>query len=80
MSSQSSPIVNVLSRLDAVSLSGTGQWRARCPAHDDYGPSLSVRETVAGGVLLFCFAGCETADVVEAIGLRMADLYAPGQR
>jgi DNA primase len=78
--SSETPIVNVLSRLDAVSMRGTGQWRARCPAHDDHGPSLSVRETVAGGVLLFCFAGCETADVVEAIGLRMADLYAPGQR
>jgi DNA primase len=77
--SSETPIVNVLSRLDAVSMRGTGQWRARCPAHDDSQPSLSVRETVGGGVLLFCFAGCETADVVAALGLRMADLYAPGR-
>lgn len=51
-----------------------GQIKARCPAHDDRNPSLSVRE-VGGKVLLCCFAGCAAADVVAALGLSMADLF-----
>ena len=47
-----------------------GRLRAmmRCPAHDDRRPSLSV-EQAGDKVLLNCFAGCETADVLEAVGL-----------
>jgi putative DNA primase/helicase len=38
-----------------------------CPVHDDRSPSLSVR--VGDTALLFkCFAGCDTIDVVRAIG------------
>lgn len=48
---------------------------ARCPAHDDRSPSLSVREAAGGKVLLYCFAGCETAAVVAALGMSMGDLF-----
>jgi CHC2 zinc finger len=34
-------------------------WVARCPAHDDRTPSLSVRDSTNGKVLLGCHAGCE---------------------
>lgn len=34
-----------VTRLDGVRLSGTGQWRARCPAHSDHSLSLSIRDT-----------------------------------
>jgi putative DNA primase/helicase len=53
--------------------SGAG-WVTRCPAHDDAKASLSFRDG-KGQALLFCFAGCATSDVVEALGLEMRDLF-----
>ena len=50
-------------------------WAARCPAHDDDQPSLSVREGDGGRVLVNCHAGCETSAVVAALGMTMADLF-----
>ena len=44
-------------------------FTARCPAHDDRTPSLSVRAGTDGRVLLLCRAGCPTERVLEAIGL-----------
>ena len=46
----------------------------QCPAHDDGRPSLSVKK-IEGQVLLYCMAGCSTADVVDALGLSMNDLF-----
>lgn len=74
------PIDSVLSRLDKVRKRQPGQWSARCPAHDDKGPSLSVRETPGGSTLLHCFGGCAVGDVVVAMGLTMADLFPPRER
>src|SRR5215218_1564166 len=49
---------------------------AFCPAHDDRRErSLSVKEGEDGRVLLKCFAGCATEQVVAAIGLSMTDLF-----
>lgn len=50
------------------------QLTARCPAHEDHNPSLSVRR-IDGQVLVHCFAGCDTAAVVAALGLTMRDLF-----
>ena len=47
---------------------------ARCPAHNDHTPSLSVAVGSDGRILLRCHAGCPTSEVVEALGLTMADL------
>jgi hypothetical protein len=69
-------INSILNNLAKVKKSGKG-YTACCPAHTDKGPSLSVREGDDGRVLLHCFAGCATADVVAALGLTMADLFAP---
>lgn len=69
------PIENTLSRLEKVKQRQPNQWAACCPAHDDKGPSLSVRETPDGAVLLHCFAGCEVREVVAAIDLELHDLY-----
>lgn len=52
-----------------------GRWMARCPAHRDRSPSLSIREGEAGRTLLHCFAGCRLGAILEAAGLRMADLF-----
>ena len=68
----------LLSRLRRVRRSGDG-WVARCPAHEDRSPSLSVREGLGGRVLVYCHAGCRTHDVVAAIGLTMRDLFADGR-
>lgn len=42
-------------------------WMARCPAHDDRCPSLSVRDTADGRVLLHCFSGCTQAQLIAAL-------------
>ncbi len=65
----------LLSRLDKVRRTGPGRWVARCPAHDDRGPSLSVRELEDGRALLKCFAGCTVHEVVQAVGLSLSDLF-----
>ncbi len=65
----------LLGRLDKVRAAGAGRWIAACPAHDDKSPSLSVRETDDGRVLVHCFAGCGAADVVVAAGLSLSDLF-----
>lgn len=47
---------------------------ARCPAHDDKTPSLSITEA-DDRVLLHCHAGCITESVLSAVGLDWPDLY-----
>ena len=41
-------------------------WTARCPAHDDREPSLSIRHA-DGKVLVRCHAGCDQRDVIAAL-------------
>jgi hypothetical protein len=65
----------LLSRLERVKAIGRGRWIARCPAHDDGRPSLSVRELDDGRVLAYCFASCSVADVLAAVGLDFDALY-----
>jgi hypothetical protein len=55
-------------------------WQARCPAHDDRNPSLSVTEGRDGRVLLKCRAGCETPAVLAALGLQWSDLFPDATR
>lgn len=72
------PPIDILKpRLHKVRQRQPGQYSACCPAHDDTGPSLSVRETPEGAVLLHCFAGCEVAAIVAAVGLELHDLFPP---
>jgi len=56
-----------------------GRWHgrygtARCPAHADRSPSLSVAEGRDGKVLVKCFGGCEQRHVIDA--LRQVGLWA----
>ena len=64
----------LLHRLDGVRQMSRDRWMARCPAHSDRSPSLSVRDT-GDRVLVHCFAGCATEDVLAAVGLTFRDLY-----
>lgn len=55
--------------------SADGEYLCRCPAHDDRTASLCVGTGEGGRILVKCQAGCDTRDVVKAMGLKMADLY-----
>ena len=59
----------------SVRLSNPRKGRARCPAHHDQRPSLSVTRK-DDRVLLFCHSGCQLADILGRLQLRMADLFA----
>lgn len=66
-----------LARLGRVRRTSKDQWSACCPvpAHDDKGPSLSVRELPDGRTLVHCFAGCGVYEVLAAVGLEMDALF-----
>ena len=67
----------LLSHLDKVRRTGQDRWIACCPAHDDKGPSLAIRETDDGRVLVHCFAGCSVHEVIGAVGLDLSALFPP---
>lgn len=66
------PYINAIELTKALSL---GSWYgtygvARCPAHDDRRPSLSIRQAESGCVLLRCHAGCRQEDIIGALRAR----------
>src|SRR5215212_6062027 len=67
----------VLGRLQVASRNGE-KAMCYCPAHDDRdNPSLSLKAE-NGRLLLHCFAGCRSEEVVSEIGLEMKHLFAEG--
>lgn len=52
----------------------SGKIRARCPCHDDQVPSLFIGAD-SYKVLIHDFGGCDTANILAAIGLEFKDLY-----
>jgi len=77
--SHDTPIDKVLHRLEKLKSTGPDRWIAKCPAHDDRRPSLSIKEAEDHKVLLKCWTGCSAAEIVAALGLSLADLF-PGDR
>ncbi|MDC9729832.1 MAG: CHC2 zinc finger domain-containing protein [Methyloprofundus sp.] len=67
-------IDQLLTSLDKARRTGDGKWLACCPAHQDKSPSLAIKQTDDGKILIHCFAGCEVEPIVSAIGLTLADL------
>lgn len=67
----------ILDQLEAVR-EGSRGWMARCPAHEDRSPSLSVSLGDDGRTLLRCFAGCSAAEVLAALSLEWAALFPDG--
>jgi len=67
-------IERVLERLEGVKCSGKG-WIARCPAHDDRRPSLSIREGDDGTLLLKCWVGCTFSEIMQALEMREQDAF-----
>lgn len=68
------PFDKVISRLDEVSESRSGEYTARCPAHDDKNPSLSVARGDQQPVVFNCHAGCTPKEIVSALGLDWGDI------
>jgi AAA domain len=66
----------ILDLLQGVTRNGDG-WKARCPAHDDQTPSLSIKEGDDGRTLLKCHAGCTTEAICAKLNLTLADLFPP---
>ena len=65
---------NLLSKLEKVRSTGNGKWMACCSAHNDRSPSLAIKQTDDGKLLLHCFSGCSVVDILGAIGLELSDL------
>ena len=68
-----------LSRFEGVQQLGGG-WVAKCPAHGDDNPSLSIARGEDGRWLVYCHAGCSAEAVVESIGLKMCDLMPANEK
>ena len=52
------------------------RWRGvLIPGHPDKTASLSLNEADDGKVLMHCHAGCTPETIVEALGLKIADLF-----
>lgn len=69
---------NILSRLNKVR-GRNGNWVACCPAHEDRSPSMTIRETPDGKILMHCFAGCSVGEIAGAIGIDLSDLFPPDE-
>jgi len=67
----------IVARLAFVRPTGKDSYIARCPAHQDASPSLTIKELSDGRVLIHCFAGCGALDVISTIGLEWDALYPP---
>ena len=55
---------------------GRSRWMAKCPAHPDRMPSLSIGTGADGRTLLNCHAGCSVDSILEVSGLSRRDLFA----
>jgi len=69
----------LLARLEGVRKTGPDRWIARCPAHADGRPSLSLSQKDNGLVLFHCFAGCSAQEVLDALAMEFADLFPQGR-
>jgi hypothetical protein len=75
------PCRAVYEALEAAGCSPKGppfKATARCPAHDDRDPSLTVGIGVDGRALVHCHAGCPVEAILEALRLAWPDLFPPG--
>ena len=52
-------------------------WLARCPAHPDKSPSLSIKDGDKGFPLYYCYAGCGYEEIEAALGILPKSPVAP---
>lgn len=66
----------VLPKLHGIKKVADG-YSARCPAHEDSNPSLSVKQGHDQPVVLYCHAGCDRDAILTELGLTWADISSP---
>lgn len=64
----------LLDRLLSPRQSGPNTYTAKCPAHEDNSPSLTVTVN-EDRILVHCHAGCDSREVLKAIDLEWNDLF-----
>ncbi|MFN8731129.1 MAG: hypothetical protein ACK5Z4_14870, partial [Planctomyces sp.] len=67
-------VLDALTRAGCTPKRHGDAWSARCPAHDDRDPSLSIGIGTDARVLLHCHAGCPAEAIVGTLGMAMRDL------
>lgn len=70
------PVQTIVSALHDLGCDPRGSgssFTAKCPAHEDSSPSLSVKRGDDGRVLVCCHAGCRYTEVMRAVGLSSRD-------
>jgi 5S rRNA maturation endonuclease (ribonuclease M5) len=60
--------------LDGQKNWSSGQWKCKCPAHDDRVASLVVCDA-EDKILLYCHAGCDWKEILDAVKLKPKNLY-----
>lgn len=60
-------------RFDRVKKKGNG-YHVCCPVHDDKEQSLSIDHGKNGGIVLKCFAGCDTKAILDAVDCAWSDI------
>ncbi|HEX3658219.1 MAG TPA: hypothetical protein VHV55_20695 [Pirellulales bacterium] len=78
--SLSAPMRAILAKLEDVRepiVSGES-YRARCPAHADTNPSLSITQGEDGRVLMHCHAGCKNEEILKELDMEESELFMPG--
>jgi hypothetical protein len=69
----------VIAGLQNVRVTGPAKWAAACPlCKSRTGRPIAVRALPDGRALVYAFCACDTADVLNAIGLKLADLFPAG--
>ena len=74
------PVRELLSRLPGHRQAGEGKYIAKCPAHDDGSPSLTIARGDDGRALVNCHAGCTPQAICAAVGMTLSQLFAPKDR
>lgn len=69
------PVPQFLALLDGVRPAGPNRWTAKCPAHADRHPSLSVSRGDDGRLLAHCHTGCSFDAVMSAVDFKPSDAF-----
>lgn len=65
-----------ITHFKGVKPNGDNKYMALCPAHNDTKPSLSIGYSKEHNhILINCFAGCKTEEILNCVGLKLKDLY-----
>lgn len=67
-------VLDLLKYFSGAKPIGSNRYQCKCPVHNDDKASLTITDT-SDKILIHCHAGCNTWDIMQELGLKMADLY-----